>query len=86
MDFRKIKKNFLDKKKTIKIYPENEVLIMSSFLPHRTTVDYRSHKSYWRLGISTRYDDLKCKIWKKNNFISAYSTVVDRKLIKSIEI
>ena len=53
-----LKINFLDKKKTIKIYPENEVLIMSSFLPHRTIIDYTSPKSYWRLGISTRYDDL----------------------------
>lgn len=81
-----LKINILNKKKTIKIYPENEVLIMSSFLPHKTTIDYKSSKSFWRLGVSTRFDDLKCKTWKKNNFISAYSTVVDRNLIKNIKI
>ena len=50
-------KNF---KKEI-IIPKYEILIMSSFLIHRSYINKKLDGKFWRLGISTRYDDLICK-------------------------
>ncbi len=72
----------LKKFKRIIIQPKYEILIMSSFLVHRSHIDKNLSKKYWRLGISTRFDDLECKFWKKNQFISAYKNIVDRDLYK----
>jgi len=55
-----------------------QILIMSSFLVHRTHVN--SKYDGWKLSISRRYDDMTCKAWLKNNFVNAYSTSVDRNL------
>ena len=63
----------------------NDLLIMSSFTPHRTFIRNKMNKSDWRLGLSTRFDDLNCKFWKNNEFKSAYSNFVDRKLYLSLK-
>ncbi len=57
---------------------------MSSFLIHRSYINKKLDGKFWRLGISTRYDDLNCKFWKSNDFISAYKNDVDRSLFKKV--
>jgi hypothetical protein len=57
---------------------------MSLFLPHRTLINHSASAQLWRLGLSTRFNDITCKIWKKNRYQSAYSTQVDRNLYKKI--
>lgn len=68
------------------VFPLYEVLVMSTFLPHSTYIDHGANKNFWRLGLSTRYDNLNCSFWNKNEYISAYKNIVDRKLIKKIQI
>lgn len=81
-----ITNKFLRKRKSIKIFPTKEILIMSTFLPHRTFVNKKMSSDYWRLGLSVRFDDLNCKFWRSNNFISAYNTSVNRNLFKTLKI
>jgi len=58
-----------------------DILIMSTFLLHRTYVNKSCQMD--KMSISRRIDDLNCKSWKKNNFANAYYTSVDRKLFES---
>ena len=67
------------------IIPKYEVLIMSSYLVHRSYIDKQLDESYWRLGVSTRFDDLNCVFWKKNDYSSAYGNIVDRNLFKKLK-
>lgn len=79
----RINESELNTIKTLKVYPKNGILIFSTFLPHRTiSFVNKKDKNFWRMGISTRFDNLSCKIWNKNNFPNAYSNVVNRKLFK----
>ena len=79
-----ISEKYLRNKKFIKLYPRNKLLIMSLFLPHRTLINHSASAQLWRLGLSTRFNDITCKIWKKNRYQSAYSNQVDRNLYKKI--
>jgi len=60
-----------------------EVLILSSFIPHRTYVN--PNFDGWKLSISQRYDDLEDPMWFQNGFRTAYATHVNRDLFKEIE-
>jgi hypothetical protein len=81
-DINFIPEDIIEKNNLIDCNPKNEVLIMSTFCVHRTIKNKNLKKKYWRLGISTRFDDLKCKKWNRNNYVSAYSTSVNRDLYK----
>tara|TARA_A100001011_G_C14202973_1_gene796512 strand:+ start:589 stop:1308 length:720 start_codon:yes stop_codon:yes gene_type:complete len=68
--------------KKINLSVDDELLIMSTFLMHKTVRNNKINPNYWRLGISIRVDDLSDSIWKKNNYCSAYGNSVDRELYK----
>jgi len=60
-----------------------DLLIMSSFLPHKTYVnpDYvGSRQGRWKLSLSQRYDDLADKDWGIQGYDNAYTITVNRKL------
>ncbi len=88
----KVKNNYytiseseLKNMETIKILPKNEILIFSTFLPHRTIpLIKKGNKNFWRMGISTRFDNLNCKFWNKNHFVNAYSNFVARNIYKKL--
>lgn len=88
----KVKNNYytiseseLKNMETIKILPKNGILIFSTFLPHRTIpLIKKGNKNFWRMGISTRFDNLNCKFWNKNHFVNAYSNFVARNIYKKL--
>ena len=57
-----------------------ELLLMSSFTPHRTFVN--SNFSGWKLSISQRFDDLADLDWAARGYRNAYSSTVDREMFK----
>ena len=63
------------------IIPEmraGDLIIMSSFTPHRTYCN----DSYmgWKLSFSARFDCLDDEEWEKRDFVNAYNIEVDRQL------
>lgn len=52
------------------------LLLMSSFLPHRTY--FKEGFKGWKLSLSRRIDDLDDSVWDRLGYRNAYSTVVDR--------
>lgn len=60
-----------------------ELLIISSYTPHRTYVN--PNFDGWKLSISQRYDDLEDPMWFQNGFRTAYTTHVNRDLFKEIK-
>ena len=84
-NFYQISESEIKNIETIKILPKNGILVFSTFLPHRTIplIKKRNHK-FWRMGISTRFDNLNCKFWNKNHFVNAYTHSVDRNLFKKL--
>ena len=55
-----------------------DLLLMSSFLPHRTHVN--PSFSDWKLSISQRFDDLSDSEWAKRGYRNAYGIHVNRRL------
>jgi len=81
----KISESEIKNIETIKILPKNGILIFSTFLPHRTIPPMKKgNKNFWRMGVSTRFDNLNCKFWNKNHFVNAYTNFVDRNLFKKL--
>ena len=60
--------------------PSGSILVMSSFLLHRTHINNTTNLH--KMSLSKRIDDLNCVVWKRNKYINAYSTEVDRKLFE----
>ena len=71
-------KKYSKLKSIIPSIKKGDLLIMSSFLPHRTFVNPNFKK--WKLSLSQRYDDLANKDWKRRGYKNAYQISVDRKL------
>lgn len=55
-----------------------DLLIMSSFLPHRTYVNPTFDE--WKLSLSQRFDDLSDDEWASRGYKNAYGFSVDREL------
>jgi len=77
-----LNKKYSELKSIIPLIKAGDLLIMSSFLPHRTFVNPNFKK--WKLSLSQRYDDLADKDWKRRGFKNAYQISVDRKLFFKI--
>ena len=58
-----------------------QILLMSPWLVHKTRKATLGGK--WKLSLSCRFDDLRCPMWNQRNYVSAYSTVVNRNLYKT---
>ena len=71
-------KNYTLKKLTINA---GDLLVMSSFLPHKTFIN--SNDINWKLSLSRRYDDLDDDTWSQRNFLNAYSTQVNRDIYRN---
>ena len=57
-----------------------ELLLMSSFTPHRTSVN--PNYADWKLSISQRFDDLTDLDWAARGYRNAYGSTVDREMFK----
>ena len=57
-----------------------ELLVMSSFTPHRTYVN--PNYSGWKLSLSQRFDDLTDLDWAAIGYRNAYGNTVDREMFK----
>ena len=68
------------KKEKILDVKAGDVLIMSSFLPHKTYVNKQI--SNFKLSFSRRIDDFENKDWACRKYINAYKTSVDRELFR----
>lgn len=55
-----------------------DVIIMSSYTPHRTYVN--ESYSGWKLSFSHRFDCLNDADWMKRGYVNAYNISVDREL------
>ena len=55
-----------------------ELLVMSSYLPHRTFVN--KNFEGWKLSISQRFDDLNDVDWAMRGYENAYETKVNREM------
>ncbi len=53
-----------------------EVLIMSTFLPHRTKINKNSN--HCKLSISRRFDDMECFDWSNRNYFNSFRNHVER--------
>ena len=73
-----LNKKYLKLKSIIPSIDAGDLLIMSTFLPHKTFVN--PNFKGWKLSLSQRYDDLADKDWKTRGFKNAYQVKVDRKL------
>ena len=71
------RQNFEEAERIITI-KAGDVLIMSSFTPHRT--HFGDDEKTYKISLSIRLDDLNSKEWRKSEYRSAYSTTVDRNL------
>ena len=69
---------FEEAEATVPVISAGSVLLMSSFLPHRTYVN--ADFSGWKLSLSQRFDDLDDREWGVRGFKNAYRTAVDRDL------
>ena len=61
-----------------------QVLIMSSWLAHRTHINPACLPETYKLSLSLRFDDLEDGLWDRRNYISAFQNVVDRDVWKMI--
>ena len=57
-----------------------DILIMSSFLPHKTYVNKMTKN--FKLSFSRRIDDFENQDWAHRKFVNAYKTIVDRQLFR----
>jgi len=73
-----LNKKYLKLKSIIPSIDAGDLLIMSTFLPHKTFVN--PNFKGWKLSLSQRYDDLADKNWRARGFKNAYQVIVDRKL------
>ena len=73
-----LKKKYYKLKSTIPSIKAGDLLIMSSFLPHKTFVN--PNFKGWKLALSQRYDDLADKDWASRGYKNSYQVIVDRKL------
>jgi len=73
-----LNKKYLKLKSIIPSIDAGDLLIMSTFLPHKTFVN--PNFKGWKLSLSQRYDDLADKNWRERGFKNAYQVIVDRKL------
>lgn len=71
-----------DFKSVIPSIKAGELLIMSSFLPHKTFINNKFEG--WKLSISQRFDDLNDDDWAQRGYKNAYSTAVDRKMYLTV--
>lgn len=58
-----------------------ELLVMTSFTPHRTFVN--SNFIGWKLSISQRFDDLSDSDWASRGYKNAYDIIVNREMYKT---
>ena len=68
---------FLQSQETLSI-KAGQVLLMSSFLPHKTYVNLKSKVS--KISLSRRIDDFASEEWSKRKYVNAYQNKVDRNL------
>jgi hypothetical protein len=73
-----LKKKYYKLKSIIPSIKAGDLLIMSSFLPHKTFVN-QNFKG-WKVSLSQRYDDLADKDWRVRSYKNAYKVTVDRDL------
>jgi ectoine hydroxylase-related dioxygenase (phytanoyl-CoA dioxygenase family) len=73
-----LEKKYTKLKSIVPSIKAGDLLIMSSFLPHKTFI----HPNFrgWKLSLSQRYDDLSDKDWGVRGYKNAYQISVDRKL------
>jgi hypothetical protein len=69
--------DFLKFQETLSI-KAGQVLLMSSFLPHKTYVNLKSKAS--KISLSRRIDDFASEEWSKRKYVNAYQNKVDRNL------
>jgi hypothetical protein len=73
-----LKKKYCKLKSIVPTIKAGDLLIMSSFLPHKTFIN--PNFKGWKLSLSQRYDDLADMDWRKRGYQNSYQVSVDRKL------
>ena len=62
--------HMLDKFSKKELFINDEILVMSTFLMHKTMRNKKINPKFWRLGISIRVDDFSDVFWKNNYYCS----------------